>query len=370
MKTLVTFIITLILFFLTITGNANSSLKANFTTGNPEIKSINSMTFGPKGILFIGDSKSAQIVAIDVSSHPKVDNSKVKIDLLDQLIADMLGTTTDQIQITDMAVNPENNNIYLSVHHGSGTAILFKVDNNKLKPVSLDNISHSKTSLLDPIAMDAKDKRGRELRKWAVADMQYTSGKIMLSGLSNKEFGSTFRSIDFPFTKEQNYSSLEIYHAAHGKYETHAPIKAFVPTKIKGSSHIIAGYTCTPLVIFPTDQIKPGVHNKGRTVAELGSGNSPVDMIEVENGGKRYLLIANSNRPLMKMEFSDLEAYEGSLTTPVIKKGAAVGVDYVNLPFVNVQQLDNYGPSGFLIVQRESNGNLVLKQGRTWWIEK
>ncbi len=370
MKTLVTFTITLILFLLAIVGYSNSSLKANFTTGNPKIMSINSMTFGPEGILFIGDSKSAQIVAVDLSSHPKVDNSKVKIDLLDKLIADMLGSTIDQIQITDMVVNPENNNIYLSVHHGSGTALLFRVDNNALKPVSLDNISHSKTTLLDPIAKDAKDKRGRELRKWAVADMKYTSNTIMVSGLSNKEFGSTFRSIDFPFTKEQNYGSLEIYHAAHGQYETHAPIKTFIPTKIKGNSHIIAGYTCTPLVIFSKDQIKPGVHNKGRTVAELGSGNSPVDMIEVENEGKRYLLIANTNRPLMKMDFSDLEAYEDSLTTPVTKKGAAVGVDYVNLPFVNVQQLDKYGSSGFLIVQRESNGNLALKQGNTWWIKK
>ena len=370
MKTLVTFIILLILSFLASPIFANSSLTANFKTGDPGITSINSMTFGPESILFIGDSKTAQIVAIDLSAHPKTDTSEVKINSLDKLVADLLGSPIDQIQITDMVVNPENNNIYLSVHHSSGKAVLFRVENNTLKKVPLDAVSYSKTSLTDPINEEAKDKWDRKLRKWAVADIKYNSGKVLLSGLSNKEFASIFRSIDFPFTKKQDYGSLEIYHAAHGKYETHAPIKTFIPTEINGDSHIIASYTCTPLVVFSMNKIKPGEHNKGRTVAELGSGNSPVDMIEIKNEDQRFLLIANSNRPLMKMEFKDLEAYNGSLTTPVIKKGAAEGVDYVNLPYVNVQQLDKFGETGFLIVQRESSGNLTLKKGNSWWLEK
>ncbi|WP_298316490.1 hypothetical protein [uncultured Aquimarina sp.] len=368
MKTLITFIISLTLSFFVNNVQANSSLKTDFKTGNPGITSIHKMTFGPEGILFIGDSNAAQIVAIDLSEHPKLDNSKVKLDQLDKLIADMMGTTIDQIQITDMVVNPENDNIYLSINHSSGVPILLRVEDNILKQVPLDNVSYSKKTLLNPVTEEAKDRRGRKLRKWAVADIKYMEGKVFLSGLSNQEFASTFRSIDFPFNEKQEYSSLEIYHAAHGKYETHAPIKAFIPTNINGNPHVVAGYTCTPLVVFPMNEIKPGEHNKGRTVAELGSGNSPVDMIEIENEGNRYLLIANSNRPLMKMDFKDLEAYEGSLTTPVIKKGAAVGVDYVNLPFVNVQQLDKLGDS-FLMVQRESNGNLALKTGNSWWVK-
>ncbi len=370
MKTLVTLVFLLILSFFVSSAMADSSLKVNFTTGNPGITSINSMTFGPEGILFIGDSKSAQIVAIDLSTHAKVKVSRVTINKLDKLIADMLGTTTDQVQITDMAVNPENNNIYLSVHHSSGTPVLLKVENETLKQVSLDNISHSKTSLIDPVNKGVKDKWDRELRKWAVADIQYNAGKVLLSGLSNKEFASTFRSVDFPFTKTQNYGSLEIYHAAHGAYETHAPIKTFIATNVNGSPHIVAGYTCTPLVLFSMDKIKPKAHNKGRTVAELGSGNSPLDMIEMNIEGKRFLVIANTNRPLMKMEFNDLEAYQGALTTPVTKKGAAAGVAYVNLPRVNVQQLDNYGDKNFLMIQREATGNLALKTGSSWWFQE
>ncbi|MBW1296493.1 hypothetical protein [Aquimarina litoralis] len=369
MKTLITFIISLIFSFFINKTYANSFLKADFKMGNPEISSIHKMTFGPEGILFIGDSDAAQIIAIDLSEHPKLDNSKLKLDNIDKLVADMMGTTIDQVQITDMVVNPMNDNVYLSINHSSGIPILLRVEDNVLKQVPLDNVSYSKSSLVNPIGKDAKDRRGRSLRRWAIADIKYTDGKVLLSGLSNQEFASTFRSIDFPFNDTQESTSLEIYHAAHGKYETHAPIKTFIPTTVNGTLQIVASYTCTPLVVFPMNEIKHGNHHKGKTVAELGSGNSPVDMVEISNEGNRFLLIANTNRPLMKMDFKDLESFQGELTNPVVKKGAAEGVDYVNLPYVNVQQLDKIGNNGFIIIQRESNGSLVLKTGNSWWVQ-
>ena len=44
-------------------------------------------------------------------------------------------------------------------------------------------------------------------------------------------------------------SSLEIFHVSHGKWETAAPIRAFVP--YDGGASILASYTCTPVVHFP-----------------------------------------------------------------------------------------------------------------------
>ncbi|GMN08906.1 hypothetical protein MTsPCn9_06380 [Croceitalea sp. MTPC9] len=367
MKKLSTRFLLMIFCFCLSTVYAGDSLKGNFTTGNPQISSINSMAFGPEGILFIGDSKSAQIVAVDLSGQTKMDHSKLRIDRIDQLLADMIGSATDELQITDMVVDPSSNNIYVSVNHSSGKSLLFKVIDNTLKQVPLTAVSFSKISLDDPIAMGAKDRRDRDLRKWAVADIGYSEGKVMVSGLSNKEFASTFRVINFPFENKQAHGSLEIYHAAHGKYETHAPIKAFLATNVGNEHHLVAGYTCTPLVLFPMEKIELGRHNKGRTVAELGSGNSPVDMIEVGSGEKRFLLIANTNRPLMRMKFADIEAYKQSMTNPVTIKGATEGVAYVNMPFVNVQQLDNL-EDGYVMIQREANGNLALKKGSDWWI--
>ena len=40
---------------------------------------------------------------------------------------------------------------------------------------------------------------------------------------------------------------------------------------------------------------------KGTTIAELGNGNSPLDMIVYSKGGKDFLLVANNKRGVMKI---------------------------------------------------------------------
>ena len=161
--------------------------------------------------------------------------------------------------------------------------------------------------LTNVAAEDAKDRRGESLRVASISDMGYADGKVMVSGLSNQEFGSTFRSIPFPFTNVQDQASLEIYHAAHGKYETMAPIKTFTTTEIKGKKYLLASYTCTPLVLFPMDELKAGKHVKGRTVAEMGSGNSPIDMVMLKKGNDSFLLMANTSRPVFKVKYKTIQ---------------------------------------------------------------
>ena len=343
--------------------------KKNFVDGNPEIKSISGVAFGPDNILFIGDAISAQVVAVDLSEHVSEMPAEFQnINNVDELIATKLGTYKDQIEITDMVVHPESKNIFLTVKHGSGQSILFKVVGETINWIDLTEISHSKMKIAEPIATDAVDRRERPLRKWAISDLSYSNGKVMLTGLSNKEFGSTFRSMDFPFVDDQSFGSLEIYHAAHGKYETNSPVKAFTTLELQGEQHVIASYTCTPLVVFPVADLKKGEHTKGRTIAELGNWNTPLDIIELENEGERFILIANSARALMKISVADIEAFDESLTTPVEERSATAGVDFINLPFVNVQQLDKYEDNTFVMLQRTADGNLVLKQGASRWL--
>jgi hypothetical protein len=40
-------------------------------------------------------------------------------------------------------------------------------------------------------------------------------------------------------------TTLENYHGAHGKYETEAPVRAFVTYPLKGKSHLLAAYLPT-----------------------------------------------------------------------------------------------------------------------------
>lgn len=352
----------LLLFAFGLTSFAtNDDLTKDFITGDPEIKSMSAMTFGPQGILFIGDAQSASVIAVDTKDNTdKAASEKLSIKNVDQAIAVLLGTTVDQIKIQDMAVNPISKNIYFSVHHQNGTPVLLKTEGETFEHVAMDMVSYSKTALTKAVAADAKDRRGRSLRKWSISDLNFADGQVMVSGLSSEEFGSTFRSIAFPFTEKQNYASLEIYHAAHGKYETHSPIKTFMPIELKGKPHLLASYTCTPLVVFPMDKLHMGTHTKGQTVAELGNRNSPLDIISMEIDGQKYVYMANSSRAVMKIKVSDIENFEGSLSEPVEENSGTAGIDYLSLPYVNVLQLDNYGKDSFVMLQRTANGELNL----------
>ena len=53
------------------------------------------------------------------------------------------------------------------------------------------------------------------------------------------------------------------------------------PTPSTASRTSSALYTCTPLVKFPVAELKPnsGSKYRGTTIAELGAGNRPIDMI-------------------------------------------------------------------------------------------
>ncbi|MEQ8473001.1 MAG: hypothetical protein RIC35_17535 [Marinoscillum sp.] len=366
MKTLLT---TLTCLFLTAFSFAKEhrDLTANFQQGDPQIASINALTFGPQGILFIGDSKNAKVFAIATEDITETSLETLELKNVDEVIASSLGTTVDEISIQDMVVNPISKNAYFAIQTGDGTPVLLKLANGTFENIPLDNTLFSESAINNVLEEDATDRRGRPLRVWTVSDLSYYNGQVMVSGLSNKEFSSTFRSIPFPFEGKQKESTLEIYHAAHGRYETYAPIKAFTAATVSGKPHLIASYTCTPLVVFPLENLKPGEHVKGRTIAELGNWNTPLDMIVMEKDGEQYLLMANSARAVMKIKFEDIESFQGGLTTEVEERSGTAGVEFIALPFVNVLQLDKLNGENFVMLQRDASGKLNLTtQTNTW----
>ena len=353
-------------FFAAIVVANPANEKKNFTKGKPAIQSIGVLAFGPDGILFIGDSQSATIFAIKLGDQAtNGTNETLNVPDIDEKIAAMLGTTTKDIRIHDLAVNPVSHNAYLSVTRGSGNSaadLLIRVKSDgTIEEVSLENVSYTKAAITNPIGKEAKSRRGTSLRTQVITDIAYADGKVYVAGLSNEEFASSLRVLPFPFTDQSYSSSLEIYHAAHGRYETNSPIRTFLPYTVNNEPHMLAAYTCTPLVTFPMSEIKDGKHVKGKTVAELGSGNRPLDMIAYKNNDKDYLLIANSNRTLMKIDPDDIEKQKMGLTDPVKERNATDGVKYVAISQVGVQQIDNLNSANVLVLQRMSDGSLNLR---------
>src|SRR5215213_2532470 len=96
----------------------------------------------------------------------------------------------------------------------------------------------------------------RPIRTSTITDMAYVDGALLVAGLSNEEFSSKLRRIPFPFTDAVTGGSLEIFHVSHGKWETEAPIRTFVP--YDDGRSILASYTCTPVVQITLADLTPG----------------------------------------------------------------------------------------------------------------
>lgn len=335
-------------------------LASDLKSGKADLKSAGPLAFGPSGILFVGDSLGAAIVAIDTGDTAKA-KAVMPVDIkgINQKIAALLGTTPDQILINDVVLNPTSKSMYISVSRGRGPEaqpVILRTDaSGKLTEVSLDNVKHARVSLSDAPA-SAADARGRNPRMEAITDLAFVDGKLLVAGLSNEEFSSSLRSISYPFQAADKGTGIEIYHGAHGRFETNAPVRTFVPYTIANKPHVLAAYTCTPLVTIPMSDLKPGSKVKGTTIAELGNRNRPIDMITYKKDGKDFILMANSSRGVMKLPAVGLDKFD-----PITAKTEKQGVPYETIAsLTGVQQLDKLD-EGHALILADNAGSLDLR---------
>jgi hypothetical protein len=101
--------------------------------------------------------------------------------------------------------------------------------------------------------------------------------------------------------------------------------------------------------------LRAGSQAKGRTVAELGSMNQPLDMIAYRHDGAEYLLVSNSRHPLLKIPAAPIAEQE-----PLVTPSEPVGVPRVELDHTGVTLMANLGATHVLFLQRDSAGNLGL----------
>jgi hypothetical protein len=338
-------------------GMASAAPAGLDQTGKPDLKSAGPLAFGPKGVLFIGDPQGAQIVAVDVGTAPSNPiGPGFKLEGADAKIAALLGTKADDISINDMVVEPGTNIAYVSVSRGRGPsaepAIVRVNGKGEVTALSLDKVAHAKISLAKAPAADAKDKRGNPLRAGSITDLAFVDGKLFIAGMANEEFNSTLRSVPFPFQAADTLASVEIVHTAHNAaVETRSPVRTFVPFNVGGEPQILAAYTCTPLVSFPVASLKGGQKVRGKTVAELGNRNNPLDMIVYEKDGKQYLLLSNSARGVMKISTDSIDK-QPALTEPVTGGGKA-GLPYETIEsLTEVVQLDKLNNANALVLAK------------------
>ena len=327
---------------------------AELKKGTPEVKSISALAFGPDGVLFIGDAQSASLFAVSTDDIQPSGEEDIKVERIDATIADKLGTTPANIAINDVKVNPASGNVYLAVTRigAGGGSLIMRLDRaGKLAEFALKDVPFASTKIQSPSEKNKQD---------VITSLAFVDGKVIIAGLSNEEFSSSLRSIPYPFAEANKPTSVEMFHAAHGKTETASPIRTFVPYKISGADYLLAAYTCTPLVKVAVADLKPGAKIKATTIAELGNRNRPLDMIVYTKDKTDYILMANSARGVMKIPAAPF-ADAGAITDPV-KGGGTAGVKFETIKeLTGVMQLDRLDSERALV--------LVLAEDKTYTLK-
>ncbi len=332
----------------------------------PKLLSAGPIDFGPDAILLVGDAKQAAIVAIATGDNRAIEQvGNWKIDGINEKIAAAAGVDVSSVTINDIATNPVSGGVYLSTHiqgENNTSPQIWVAAGDQLTRLDLTKASYATLSMPNAPADKTigEGRRQRNARDESITGLTYVGGRVLVSGLSASEDPSSVWEFQFPFGKTNSASSVEIYHAAHGRYEDEAAIRSFVTMEIDGKPTLLAGYTCTPLVKLPLDELTPGEKVRATTVAELGNMNRPLDMLVYQKEGSSFVLMANSARGTMKISTANIEQNAG-LTEPV-KGGGTAGQEFEKIPALDsVIKMDLYGSDQIVALMKNSEKSLDLQ---------
>ena len=356
---------------------SDSDLAASLQEGKATPQSMSVLTFAPDGTLFVGDSRGGAVFAIATPSpEGAVEVQAIQMTDVEGKIGARLGIERDDVLVHDLAVHPKSYEIYVTVspgrskwdsrwklpNHVADASMLLRIDREgNIEEVSLEKVRFARVALPNPVSADKQHPfmEGLSLRTDTITDMALWGDTLFVAGLSNEEFASALWRVPVPFADGTSATTVEIFHGAHGEWETHAPIRTFVPYKLGDEDYIFAAYLCTPLSLFKVEDLKDSTHIRGRTIAEFGSGNYPLDMIVVpaSDGGDR-IFMANSNLPLIVLDTADIAAFEGEIIERPEQYSA--GVEHLKRSGSGIQQLDLMGDAFLVTLQRMPNGSLDL----------
>ena len=302
------------------------------TTNEVAPQSAGALTFSPDGVLFVGDNKLGAVFAFETERGQTPDSlDPFLFESIDEKIAATLHTTAKSLVMNGMAVHPVTREPYLSVgvrngDHLEPAVVRISLD-GEAHPFDLSTSEVTVHRLSDvpdegqgfrsragtfpyPPAAYWEEKARTPLRSMTIVDLKFHAGEVYVAGVSNQEFSSTLRRIPYPFTGAASETQLEIYHVAHGIYETRAPIRAMQFATIDGDDTLIAAYACSPLVTIPVSELRDGAQVRGKTIGDMGNGQ-PVSMVAYRDGDEDKLFVTNLGRGPMAIPLSGIRSAEG-----------------------------------------------------------
>lgn len=348
---------------LVVTG-AVSSMAARIPGLQPgpvELQSAGPLAFAESGVLLVGDAKAATVYAVDTQDESVDADQPLEIKDLHKALAQELEADPASVTIADMAVNPDTGNVFLSLSAGDQPALVKIAADASITVLDLNQVDHAKKVMPSP-PKDEEVQQGRRRgnpRNDAITDIAYLDGRVMVSGLSVGDAPSSVIEFPFPFAENTVLTKVEIFHGAHGRVESPA-IRAFVPFTIDGEPSLLAGFTCTPLVKFPINQLEGGEKVRGTTIAELGNRNQPLDMVVYEQDGKRFVLMSNSARGTMKISTEDIASNPG--LSERVEGGGTAGQPFETIDsLAGVVQMDKLDDAHAIVIVGADDQPATLK---------
>ena len=126
-----------------------------------------------------------------------------------------------------------------------------------------------------------------------------------------------------------------------------------MPYTVNNTPHLIAGYLCTPLVKFPVSALTGSQKVVGTTIAELGAGNRPIDMLVYRKDGVEFLLMSNTSRGVMKIPTAGF----GSAAPITARVGGTAGIAYETIAtMTGVLQMDLLDAQRTVVIAKDSAG--------------
>lgn len=335
------------------------------------LTSISVMKFGPENVLFVGDSRAATLFAFELGAAGSPREPRpYNLHAIDQKIADLLGAPLDQISIRDMVVQPSTGEAYVGVHRGHGTesiALIVRINQSgEIHVLPIESIAYSKYELPNAVSAEIELWNHVAARSLSITDIEFFEGEVLVAGLSNADFSSTLYRIPYPFRDAACTSSIEMYHAAHAQTETRAPIQTMAVVRLGEKSHVLAAYTCTPLVTIPIDALADKAHVKGKTIGELGYGSAPIDMIHFRSFGMQgevqdNVLITNRYHGAMIFDVKALAERNEQAGMSERATEMIVAPKHQVVPFAGVFHVDDQDPRHLAILRRDmETGRLDL----------
>lgn len=329
-----------------------------------ELDGANVLAFGPDHILFVGDSKAAKIHAVKTAATELKDPVPFNLEGIDVKLAEKLGIQPREVIVNDMKIHAVSQEAYMAIRlgHQPDAKSVIAIVHPALPEIRFLEVSSSNStsiSIKNPASSDLLFWKETPASALTITDIDYHDGFIYVAGLTNSEFASTLRKVKYPFgNTQESVNSIEVYHAVHTQNETRAPIRTMLFSELNGASTLLASYTCTPLVTIPTTEIKAGAAITGKTIAELGYGNTPIDMLVVttqsfDGSISKSLLVTNKNRGGNMIPLASVEAGARGKGMAGQQAMFASGLEGIQqIPTANVMQIDIQNPQMLGIVRR------------------